>query len=59
MIRENSNSKVETNAAHIIDVSLKMACEVWPKHVGELINKYIIQCNKLVLILCVEDIGVH
>jgi len=32
-------SQVETNAAHIIEVSLKIAYKFRPKHVGELDNK--------------------
>jgi len=44
-------SYVKTNAAHIIGVSLKMAYEIKSKHVGEVTNKWILECKKLVLIL--------
>jgi len=36
---EEIKNEVETNAAHILEVSLKMACYVRPKYVAELINK--------------------
>jgi hypothetical protein len=32
-------SQADTNAAHIIEVSLKMAYSVRPEHVGEVTNK--------------------
>jgi hypothetical protein len=49
--------QVQTNAAHIIEVSLEMAYYVRPKHV-ELTNKQTIQCKKLLLIFCESDMNV-
>jgi hypothetical protein len=47
---------IHKNQYQLVALSPWRCSIVRPKHVGELTNKYIIQCNKLVLIFCSRKI---